>query len=774
MAQNNNPKIETSEIPVAYYLKLVLKNWHWFALSMIICGIIAGLYIMITPKIYERTVQIMLKEDAKRDVREPDETTILKDINLSLFKANINNEIEVLLSEKIIKDVVKKLHLEKNYEIRSGLKYIEIYNETPIVVQFIDMENNNETSTLFITLLTENKIKLTRFEVENIRVSNTPITASISDTINTPLGRIIVSPTLYYEDFINKSIRVTKQDIADLTYELRKNITITKNNDNTVIKLSFSDESISRAEDILNTLVATYDEDNITYRNQVVMNTSDFINERLRVIERDLGTVDQDISKYKSNNMITDIKESSYLFLMESSRLDQQLALLQNQLSIANFIKEYLNEPSNNSSLIPSNSGIGDQPVEKQISDYNALMLKRNRLIENSSEKSPSVIELTNTLTTMRQTIIQSVNNLIVVYELQVAGIKEKESQTNQKITNVPEKEMDIISIERRLKIQENLYLYLLQKREENELTGSFITSNFKIVNSAGGSNRPIYPQSIPIMLVALIAGFLIPCTTIFVKEIMSTKIKNVKDIADNISVPFLGVIPQDNPRMNTQKHINPKHIKDIIKVKNNNSNAISEAFRIVRTNIGFMETEKATSQVIMLTSFNEQSGKSFVSLNLAITFALAKKKTVLIDLNLRKATLSSYLHEPKTGIVNYLDNDNLKIEDILIKEPFQPNLDVIPVGNIPNNPVEILLSNRLNELIATLRENYDHIIIDTTPFNIVADASIIKKLSDMTIFILKENLSDRCRLDELENLHLNKINNMTVLLNGSRSSELL
>jgi capsular exopolysaccharide synthesis family protein len=766
----SNGKIESSEIQPLDYLKLLIRNWKWIALSILICCTIAGLYIMITPKIYERKIQIMIKEDAKRDISEPDEKTIFKDINFILSKTNINNEIELLLSENILENVIKKLHLEHCYQIRSGLKIVELYNESPVEVSFLDHKKIKESHSLTVIPLSANEVELKNFRIEYNKASNISIRASLFDTITTPLGRIIISPTIYYsKDFLNENIYVSRLNIDNVIEDIRNNIKTTTDHENTIIKLSLQNTSIQKADDILNTIIAVYNDNNITYRNQVVTNTSNFINERLKIIEKDLDLVDNDISRYKSSNMITDIKESSLLFLTESSRLNQQQAELQNQLSVAKFIKEYLINPSNNNNLIPSNSGIGDVPLEKQISEYNTIMVKKGRLLENSSEKSPSVVELTKILATMKQAIIRSVDNLIVVYGLQIDGIKGQENLINRKITNVPGKEMDIISIERRLKIQENLYLYLLQKREENELAGSFITSNFRIVNLAGGARIPIFPKSIPIMCVAFIAGFLIPSLFLSIRQLTSTKITGVEEIINNVNIPFLGVIPQAIHKRNRQKDTTQmKDIQDVICVKDNGQDDVNEAFRIVRTNIGFISKIKDETKIIMLTSLNESSGKSFVALNLAVGFAITKTKTLLIDMDMRKASISSCLHCPQTGIANYLDNANYQLDNILLKEPFHPYLDVIPVGTITANPVEILTGTRLKELVGLLKNTYDHIIIDTTPFVTTADASIIEKLSDMTIFVLMKNLSDRCKFQELENLHLNKINNMALLFNAA------
>ncbi|MDR1458621.1 MAG: hypothetical protein LBI60_00175, partial [Bacteroidales bacterium] len=315
MSQVNNEQTESHEILIIDYLKLLLKNWYWIGLSMLICCIVVGVYIMVTPKQYQRSLHIMVKEDTKRDIREPDEKTVLRDLNFIFFKTNINNEMELLQSGKIIKDIVEILHLERRYKIRSWLRYIELYNESPIEATFLDAEKERETLSCSVVFLSKKKIKLTNFKKGSTHIFNVTITSAIFDTISTPLGRIIITPTSYFnEEYIDEPIYASKMNKANVIEDLRKNIKVTQHSDNTIIKLLYQDNSIQRADDILNTMITIYNQDNIDYRNHVLANATSFINERLHVIEESLGMVDSDISKYKSHNMINNTKEASYLF----------------------------------------------------------------------------------------------------------------------------------------------------------------------------------------------------------------------------------------------------------------------------------------------------------------------------------------------------------------------------------------------------------------------------------------------------------------------------
>lgn len=755
------------KIDITNYTRLVKKHWHWFIISPVLCCFIAGFYLLITPKNYERTAKIIVKEDSKKSAGELDEMTILNEINFFFQGTNINNEVEVLQSQNIMQEVVKRLCLDISYTKRFGLKKHELYNESPIVVVFPDIEKNYKEFSLQVKFLSENKIKIKVLKTGSSTLRFAPITANFYDTIATPLGKMLVVPTEFFNNsFINKSIYVAKSDTRCVTDLLIKKLEIKTNDKTSIIRISITDNSIARAEDILNTLIDVYDEERMAYKNRIVANTSDFINKRLKIIKDDLEEADKNISKYKSSNMIADMRTSTELSLRESSDYNKQIFELQNQLSIAGFIKDYLTNPANRNSLIPSNSGIEHTALEKQISEYNTLMLKKFRLLENSSEKSPAVVEVANSLTEMKQSIIHSVDNLIRTLNLQISGTKNREIVANQKIADVPEREMDITSQERLLRTQEKLYLYFLQKREENELGGAMTMTNYKIVDTAGGSYIPISPKKYTILLIALIIGFLIPIGIIYLKEMFNTTIKQAKDITNGLNIPFLGVIPQANNGKNILK-IRKKELEKetSIVIKNGSQNAVNEAFRIVRTNINTIAKED-NAKTIMLTSFNERAGKSFVALNLAVSFGLAKKKTILIDLNLRNATLSSWVNASKTGISDYLDNETLTLEQIIVKKS---DLDFIPVGTLPDNPVELLENKgRLKTLIAELRKMYDYIIIDTTAFDAVADANIVEKVSDMTLFVARERMSDCNKLSDLETIYKNnKFSNMMIVLNG-------
>ncbi|WP_301704848.1 polysaccharide biosynthesis tyrosine autokinase, partial [uncultured Parabacteroides sp.] len=393
-----------------------------------------------------------------------------------------------------------------------------------------------------------------------------------------------------------------------------------------------------------------------------------------------------------------------------------------------------------------------------QIGEFNEMLLKRDKLISNSSSKNPVVQDLNNSLIAMKQTIIRSVDNLIVGLNIKIKNIRAQEEQTSRRISAVPTQQKEVLSVERRQKIKEELYLYLLNKREENELTQRMTESNARIIDPAAGSNAPVAPKAMMILLASVVLGCAIPAGVLWLLMVSDTKVRSRKDVEGVLSVPFLGEIPMRD-----------KKDKNEVVVHENGRDSVSEAFRIVRTNMDFMRVKEKNMQVVMFTSFNPGAGKTFVSINLAMSFALTHKKVVLVDLDIRKGTLSSHVQVSDMGVTNYLSGRIDNIDEIIRKGELYDKLDIIHAGPVPPNPAELLLSDRLEALIAELRGRYDYIILDNVPAGVVADAVIVNRVADLTIYVVRAGKMDRRVLPEVEKLYREgKLRNMSLILNGT------
>ena len=749
---------------------MFVPKWYWFAISLFITLTIAVLYLLSTPPIYTRTAAILVKDNSKSS----SSTSAMNDFSdLGIFKSNtnINNELLTLKSPTLMTEVVNRLGLNETFTIRKGLKNVDLYKVSPVTITFCDKIEVPLSFT--IKFSSKEAFAISELEISGEDIGET-LSAQMGDSIQTSAGIMFVSPTQEFTDsFIGTSIRYVRGSVR-AAVDTYSNALVAElgNEDATIINLSINDTSIRKAEDILNTLIEVYNENWIRDKNQIAVSTSQFISDRLGVIESELGHVDENISSYKSEHLLPDVQAASSLYMAQSAENNKELSTLNNQLSTAQYIRRELNTKQLDQTL-PANSGIVSANIETQISEYNNLVLDRNRLIANSSEKNPLVKNMASSLQSMQRTIIQSVDNLIVSLNTQIRSLRRQEEATTNRLASNPNQAKYLLSVERQQKVKEELYLYLLQKREENELSQAFTAYNTRLITAPRGSMFPTAPRKMNILLVAFAVGLLVPAVGIFMKENMNTKVRGRKDL-ENLSIPFIGEIPQYSGTKKKWwefKHRKRQDMKTIV-VNEGNRNIINEAFRVLRSNMDFMASKDNNQHVFVLTSFNPGSGKSFLAINIAISFAIKKKKILVIDGDLRHRTVSSYVDSPNKGLSDYLNNQIEDWKEIIVSYKGYTNLHILPIGTVPPNPTELLEDSKLSMLIEALRPEYDYIFIDCPPVDIVADAQIIEKWADRTIFVVRSGLLDRSMLSELENMYTGKrFKNLSMILNGTEST---
>lgn len=749
---------------------MFVPKWYWFAISLFITLTIAVLYLLSTPPIYTRTAAILVKDNSKSS-SSTSAMNDFSDLGIFKFNTNINNELLTLKSPTLMTEVVNRLGLNETFTIRKGLKNVDLYKVSPVTITFCDKIEVPLSFT--IKFSSKEAFAISELEISGEDIGET-LSAQMGDSIQTSAGIMIVSPTQEFTDaFIGTSIRYVRGSVR-AAVDTYSNALVAElgNEDATIINLSINDTSIRKAEDILNTLIEVYNENWIRDKNQIAVSTSQFISDRLGVIESELGHVDENISSYKSEHLLPDVQAASGLYMAQSAENNKELSTLNNQLSTAQYIRRELNTKQLDQTL-PANSGIVSANIETQISEYNNLVLDRNRLIANSSEKNPLVKNMASSLQSMQRTIIQSVDNLIVSLNTQIRSLRRQEEATTNRLASNPNQAKYLLSVERQQKVKEELYLYLLQKREENELSQAFTAYNTRLITAPRGSMFPTAPRKMNILLVAFAVGLLVPAVGIFMKENMNTKVRGRKDL-ENLSIPFIGEIPQYSGTKKKWwefKHRKRQDMK-IIVVNEGNRNIINEAFRVLRSNMDFMASKDNNQHVFVLTSFNPGSGKSFLAINIAISFAIKKKKILVIDGDLRHRTVSSYVDSPNKGLSDYLNNQIEDWKEIIVSYKGYTNLHILPIGTIPPNPTELLEDSKLSMLIEALRPEYDYIFIDCPPVDIVADAQIIEKWADRTIFVVRSGLLDRSMLSELENMYTGKrFKNLSMILNGTEST---
>ena len=543
----------------------------------------------------------------------------------------------------------------------------------------------------------------------------------------------------------------------------------------TVIDITYKDVSIQRAEDFLNTIISVYNENWVKDKNQIAVSTSQFINERLQVIESELGHVDSDISSYKSANLIPDVEAASQMYMNNANQAATQINDLNNQLYMARYVRDHVSNRNRKDQLLPANSGINSPAIEKQISDYNEKVLKRNSLVANSSAENPLAVDMDNDLEEMRRAIVTSIDNEVKTLSTQIRGMQNLQGKSTARLSSNPKQAEHLLSVERQQKVKEALYLFLLQKREENELSQAFTAYNTRVITSPTGDLKPTSPKRNSIILAAILMGMLVPIIIIYIRENLNTKVRGRKDI-ENLTVPFIGEIPLYEKRkkkgfLQFKKDKADTEKREIL-VKPGSRNIINEAFRVVRTNMEFIAGSNDDNKVIMLTSVNPGSGKTFLTMNIATSFAIKDTKVVVVDLDMRRASLSEYVNLPKKGVADYLNGKVNDWREVKVAVEGYNSLDVVPVGTIPPNPTELLFNGKLEKMIGELRQEYDLVFVDCPPVEIVADASVVAQYADMTVFVIRTGLLEREMLPVVEGYYNDKkFKNMSLLLNGTTAA---
>lgn len=753
MQTNNSSNKNDQGLNIVDLFMYLASQWKWFLLSILICGGIAWYNYARAPLVYFRSATVIIKDPSNKA-----STSGLDRFDNFINKVNVANEILQFRSKKLMREVVQRVHADVSYQIKDGLRSNELYNESPVLVSLPDALPEQSFS-FTMTLKDAKKVTLSDFSGIEAKPS---YEVALNDTVAIIEGmNVVVTATNYLRDsWLNTPIRVQKLPVESMVNYYKNALGIQQEEEEaSILTLALKDSSPARAEDVLNTLITVYNEEAIKEKNQVAVNTANFINERLIIIERELGNVESNLESFKQRNQIVDIASSAGMYMTESQKYNADAMELETQLRLANFIKDYLTDPGKETDLIPSNTGISDMNIENQISLYNAAKLKRDHLIDDSSVNNPVVQELNNSLRAMKQSIIRAVDNMIVSLNVKRNDAQNREMRAQDRVTAIPTKERQMLSIERQQKIKEALYLFLLNKREENALSQAMADNNARVIDGAEGSNAPISPNRNRILLLGLLVGIALPGAVCLAILFMDTRVHGRKDIEGATSVPYLGEIPLDKEAMKD-------HRKKVMAVKEQGDDIVSEAFRILRTNMAFLSKKDKPAQVITFTSFNIGAGKTFIARNLSMSLAYMKKRVVMVDLDIRKGTLSRHFGHYHVGVTNYLSDNTVKVDNII---QHQEGFDLIPAGILAPNPAELLMDNRLDELMNELRTRYDYIIADNVPVGLIADATIANRIADLTIFVVRAGKLDRRQLPDIEKLYQEKkLKNMALVLNGA------
>ncbi|KDS68344.1 GumC family protein, partial [Parabacteroides distasonis] len=673
--KNIKPGQQDDFLRIQDLLYLCLARWKWFVLSLMVTIGVATVYLLRTPAVYTRTASVLIKEDSKGKSVSSDLESF-SEFGLFQSGTNVNNELITFQSPALMTEVVKRLRLDMNYFVPGKFHRQVAYGLTlPVDVTINDLPEN-ESAGFTLKIQPDGTLYLSDFIRNGTDLDEKDVKGSLLDSITTPLGKIIIHTTPNYVKGEAYTLYVGKSSLYNAVNSCSSNLSVSLNSEKaSVIDLSFKDNSTQRAEDVLSMLISVYNENWVKDKNQIAVSTSMFINERLGVIERELGNVDEDISSYKSEHLLPDVQAASSMYMAQSSEANAQILSLNNQLYMTRYIRNYLANDANRTQLLPANSGIESANIESQIAEYNKQLLQRNSLVANSSTENPLVVDMDQALASMRGAIIRSIDNQIVTLNSQIKSLRQTEQQTTSRIAANPTQAKYLLSVERQQKVKEALYLFLLQKREENELSQAFTAYNTRIVTPPHGSMLPTSPVHKNIFMVAFALGLLIPIVIIFMRENMNTRVRGRKDL-ENLTIPFIGEIPLFTRKKKGILGKKPQEVKAVI-VKEGNRDIINEAFRVLRTNLEFMTGKDKTSNVIIMTSFNPGSGKSFLTMNIAVSLAIKGKKVLVIDGDLRHASASSYIDSPDKGLSDYLGGRIDNLDEIIVPDPKHKSMDI-------------------------------------------------------------------------------------------------
>lgn len=788
-----SPKVE-KDVSIQWFIINVLMYWKWILFSIILCIALGVIYLKFAKNTYKINASVILKDEKKGGLGNS-ELSLFEDMGLLNTNNNVDNEVEMLKSRNLVEGVVKEQKLYINYLINSGLKKQEIYGnknpyypELPIDV-YMSPEKADQISgaiILDISLMKDSSILVEgKYGRENFShiyaalpaVMQTPVgevrLQSIENLtgeenhekikgypdkpgiLETPVGNARLTPSENVKLKVNYPIKITIKNPTSVAKAYIANLQVSPASKTTsIVRLSLLDTHPVRGEDFLNKLIDLYNRDAVEDKNKAALSASEFITERLRYINEDLNFSETDIEAYKRNNRLTDITSESNLFLVEGNDFDKQLSQTQIQLQLVNFLQDEVKKVSSGKGLLPGTLGISDERLSDAVSKYNTAVSERERLLKYSSVNSPAITTLDEKITSLRENISSGIDGVEVALQARQKSLSRQANRYDSQISNIPKRERELTEKRRQQQIKETLYMMLLQKKEEATLSLAVVAPSAKVIESPLAGETPISPKPNIVMLASLLLGLFIPVSVIGMKDLFNFNVKTEEDIKRLSDIPLLVGLPMDKSK---------KHLV----VTPNAATPIAETFRLLRSNLQF-SLHSPEKKVILVTSSISGEGKTFVSINLAMTFSL-RYKTVLVGMDIRSPKMHDYLNlSRKPGIVDYLSGMTDSVDEIIVPSGLCENLDIIQSGPVPPNPNELLMEPTLDKLFAELRKRYDYIIVDTSPVGSVSDTFLADRITDATLFLVRSGFTPKTGIPIINDMNQEyRLKKMMLVLNG-------
>ncbi|MGL4994254.1 MAG: GumC family protein [Bacteroidales bacterium] len=752
---HNQELIDIRELATKY-----LRHWKWFLLSFFVVGVLSVAYLKIVSPTFEVKANLLVKED---DSKGGMGSSMLKSFSFGFpGSMDVDDELHVISSHSILKQTALKLglttrYVETNYGIKSSIRY----GDEAIRLEAVDFK----LDTLSVSLILKAKLKSNggaKVVVTKGRKTLGEFTVEkLPADIKTEYGTLHLSETRYRRAGENQDYRVVIAGgdllAEDLDRDVYFDLASKKAN---VIRISTQTKNTKLGRDIINTIMALYNDDAIREKNIESENTSLFIDERLRIITKELTDVEAEIESYKKNNRLFDVEAEAKLMLEQNSDLRSKILDVETQYNIVDLLYNFVRLPENRYSLVPNSLGITDKGAVDAIQAYNTILLERIKLIQNTQPNNPMVISINEQIEAMRNNVLLSIEAVRQGLMVSRVDLSKQEDLFNSRYTQAPTIEKEFVEIKRKQVLKEQLYLFLMEKREENSLTLAVTAPKGKIIDSAFVISEPVAPRKKFILLVAMAIGGLIPIIVIYILDLLRVHFESKSELEKMTTIPVLGEICLNKSREN-------------VVVKEGSTSSIVELFRLIRTNIQFVLNRK-DEKVILVTSTVSGEGKSFVAINFALSLSLMKnKKVVLVGLDIRKPRLVEYMemNNNPIGITNYLSDEDLNPQDIAVHSSICGNLDIIVSGPIPPNPAELLLGERLDRMFDYLRHHYDYIVVDSAPVGMVSDTFSLARVTDATLYVCRANYSKRENIKYAESIVAqNRLKKVSLIINGTQT----
>lgn len=742
--QLNTSNVEESEDSFNLRTLLIkyLVYWPWFIVCIVLCLGCSFFYLRFQTPVYNATAAVLIKETDPRNkamAQANGAVAALQDISGFSMTSNFDNEVEILKSRTLIKKVISELglYIQTNKEQTFGYD-IPLYQNSPIKVYITpeEAERLQGGAELRMHYTTDGKLNLTAHYVQNMeKIEISASFDSLPAVLPTPVG--VFSFTKNDSIQIGKDIKL-KTCIASpviIAQSYAQNMTVSPTSKTTTIaQINVKNTHKQRAVDFINRLVAIYNQDANDEKNEVAQKTAEFIEDRIGIINAELGAAENQLATFKQQAGLTDLSSDAQLALQESSKYEQLRVENATQIQLVEFLKSYINKEENTAEVIPANVGLKDQNLGSIIEQYNTLIIERKRLLRTSSESNPAIINMNTGIEAMRRSVQTTVESVLKGLYIAKADIDKQTSKFEARINKAPEQEKEFLTISRQQEIKAALYIMLLQKREENAITLASTATNGRIIEEALASTNPIAPKKMIIILVTLIIGIGIPVGLIFLRDLLKYKIESREDVQKITFAPILGELPRCDVKTNGS-----------IVIQENKNNLMEECFRGLRTNLLFM-LEKG-QQVILFSSTQPGEGKSFVAGNTATSLAFLGKKVLIMGMDIRKPGLNKVfrLSNRAVGITNYLsDPEHVNLLDMIQHSDISPNLDILPGGPVPPNPTELVAREHLDHAIEELKKHYDYIILDTAPIAMIADTAIIGRVADICVYVCRADVTPK------------------------------